>query len=170
LKAVQAPGIFRVYAINMGISRDRSQTANKRQYPTPSPATASVKHLFAFTKRQHAGTLSTAIVAAIVTGGLKTTLAVVLGKIFEVIAQFGAGMLEDRQALSQVSTWCVVLCALGGGVWLSNASFLALWITFGELQAKSVRNLVFGSVLGKEMAWFDTQSNGIASLLVRIET
>jgi len=130
----------------------------------------SLKHLFAFTRWQHGAAISAAVASTIATGAMKTALAVVLGKIFEVVAAFGTAELDNRETLSQVSTWSLVLCGMGGGVWLANAAFMAAWITFGELQAKSVRNTVFESLLMKEMAWYDTQSNGIASLLVSIET
>lgn len=114
-------------------------------------------------------TIGAAFAATIATGTLKMTLAVVLGKIFGVVSASGNGELTAADTLSQVSTWCLVLCAMGGGAMISNAAFLALWIIFGELQAKTVRDTVFSALLKKNMVWYDTRDGGIASLLIRIE-
>lgn len=108
--------------------------------------------------------------ATIATGALKTALAVVLGKIFEAVSAYGNGDLTAEDALFQVSTWSLVLCAMGGGAMISNAAFMAFWTIFGELQAKSARDTVFSALLRKDMAWYDAQDDGAASLLIRIET
>ncbi|KND93820.1 Alpha-factor-transporting ATPase [Tolypocladium ophioglossoides CBS 100239] len=139
--------------------------------PIQHPQTkASWRSLFAFTKRPHAGVLFAAVVASAVTAALKTVLAIFLGRIFDVIADFGNGSQTGDGALKDVSKWCLVLIGLGFGNWLANTAFLSLWIAFGELQADSVRHDIFNSLLARDLAWFDTLNQGISSLLVRIQT
>jgi ATP-binding cassette, subfamily B (MDR/TAP), member 1 len=130
----------------------------------------SWKHLFAFTRWSHAWQLLAALLATAATAALKTVLAVFLGKIFDVIADFGSGHTNGDDALKQVSQWCMILVGIGAGNWLANTAFLALWIVFGELQAHSARHDIFLALLGKDMEWFDLQQQGVPSLLVRIQT
>ncbi|KAH7179800.1 P-loop containing nucleoside triphosphate hydrolase protein [Fusarium flagelliforme] len=131
---------------------------------------SSWKQLFAFTKRSHTGALVAALIAAAFSAGFKTVLAVILGKIFDIIAGFGNGTFTGDEALSRVSDWALVLLGMGIGNWIASTAFLALWVIFGELQACSVRENIFASLLSKDMAWFDSQSEGISSLLIRIQT
>ena len=138
--------------------------------PDPTQIRGGWKHLFAFTRWTHAWTLVVALVAAAITAGLKTVLAVFLGEIFDVIAGFGSGAKNGSDTVREVTQWCLVLLGIGGGNWLSNMAFLTLWIVFGELQAHSARHDIFDTLLWKEMAWFDAQEHGISSLLVRIQT
>lgn len=131
---------------------------------------SSWKQLFLFTRRSHSAALIAALLAAGFSAGFKTVLSVILGKIFDIIAGFGNGSLDGGEALSQVSGWAVVLVGMGIGNWMASTAFLALWVIFGELQAHSVRHDIFASLLSKDMAWFDSQSEGISSLLIRIQT
>ena len=126
--------------------------------------------LFAFTKRSHAGVLSAAIAASAVTAALRTLLAIFLGRVFDVIAEFGNKSRSGDSALQQVSKLCLLFVGLGFANWLANTAFLSLWIAFGELQADSVRLDIFSSLLARDLAWFDTLDQGISSLLVRIQT
>lgn len=128
------------------------------------------KHLFVFTKKAHVGPIIAALAATAFAAGFKTVLSVVLGRVFNIIAEFGNGSAGSSETLSRIGTWCLILLGLGIGNWLASMLFLSLWIVFGELQASSVRHDIFHSLLAKDMAWFDSQSEGISSLLVRIQT
>lgn len=140
------------------------------EIPAPQQDKAGWRHLFAFTKKAHFGLALTALVATAFTAGFKTVLAVILGKVFDVIADFGNGTADGPDTLSQISKWCLVLAGLGLGNWLASTAFLSFWIIFGELQASSVRHELFQNLLSKEISWFDTQTEGLSSLLVRIQT
>ncbi|KAF4120384.1 ATP-binding cassette, subfamily B (MDR/TAP), member 1 [Geosmithia morbida] len=128
------------------------------------------RHLFVFTKSSHIGTLVAAVSVCAATAGLKTILAVFLGKIFDVISDFGTGKKTGSEAMDGVRDWCLVLVGVGFGNWLVNSIFLALWIVFGELQAASVREDMLASLIRYELSWFDYQEQGVSSLLVRIQT
>ncbi|MBE3043257.1 hypothetical protein IMZ48_11940 [Candidatus Bathyarchaeota archaeon] len=115
-------------------------------------------------------TIPFAIIATFASSGIRAYKAVAYGQVFDILSKFGAGKISGQEALRDVSTWCLVLTGMGIGVWLSNSMFMHMWIVFGEGQARSVRREVFGSLLGKDMAWYDGQADGTPSLLVQIET
>ena len=134
------------------------------------PEKSQWKHLFAFTRWSHAGSLAAALASSALTAGLKTLLPVILGQVFDVIGDYGIGARDSESTIAAISKWSVILIGVGVGNWMANSAFLALWITFGELQANSIRRETFESLLSKEIAWFDAQDQGISSLLVRIQT
>lgn len=135
-----------------------------------APAKSSWKHLFAFTKLSHVGPLVAALVASAATAGLKTVLAVILGAVFDVVGGYGDGTRSGPDTISSISHWSLVIMGLGIANWAANSVFLVLWIVFGELQAASVRTDIFQILLASDMAWFDSQEQGMSSLLVRIQT
>ncbi|KAI0164212.1 P-loop containing nucleoside triphosphate hydrolase protein [Hypoxylon sp. FL1284] len=130
----------------------------------------SLRHLFIFTTRQHYGWLATGVVMSLFLGALRTSLSILIGKIFAVVADFGSGRLSGPDALAQVSFWCIVLVTAGGAGWFVHFSFTVAWSIFSELQVRRVREVTFRALLKKNMAWFDHQENGVASLLVTMQT
>lgn len=139
------------------------QQQGKQQSP-------SLKHLFTFTTWQHCGPLTAGLAASLLSGALRTSLAILIGKIFEVISEFGSGQLTGPDTLAQVSSWCIILTLIGGVGWLVNFAFMFSWIAFSELQARNIRQRMFRALLKKDMEWFDGQEDGVASLLVRMQT
>lgn len=97
-------------------------------------------------------------------------MAILIGNIFGVISEFGSGQLSGPDTLAQVSSWCVILTLIGGAGWIVNLAFMFSWILFSELQAKNIRQRMFSALLRKDMKWFDCQEDGVASLLVRMQT
>ncbi|KAI1137319.1 P-loop containing nucleoside triphosphate hydrolase protein [Hypoxylon sp. FL0543] len=142
-----------------------SQQEQQRKQQSPS-----LKHLFTFTTWQHCGILAAGLVSSLLSGALRTSLAILIGKIFEVISEFGSGQLTGPDTLGQVSSWCIILSLIGGAGWLVNFAFMSSWIVFSELQARNIRQRMFHALLRKDMEWFDGQEDGIASLLVRMQT
>ncbi|KAI1206953.1 P-loop containing nucleoside triphosphate hydrolase protein [Annulohypoxylon truncatum] len=130
----------------------------------------SLKHLFTFTTWRHCGPLTAGLISALFSGALRTSQAILIGKIFGVISEFGSGQLSGPDTLTQVSSWCVVLTVVGGAGWIVNFAFMFSWILFSELQAKNIRQRIFGAMLRKDMEWFDCREDGVASLLVRMQT
>ena len=134
------------------------------------PHLPSFKHLFAFTIWSNCSVLLLGLTSAIFIGAIKTGLAVILGKIFVAITDFGAGKTPGQPTLDEVTYWCVVLAGIGAVGWLVYFAFMFAWITFGEQQARQIRTRMLHVLLRKDMAWFDSQQDGIGSLLVRIQT
>jgi len=131
---------------------------------------ASWRSLFAFTDKQHALSITCAIIITVSCGVIKPAAAFFYGKIFAVLALFGGRQLDGHDTLQQISTWCVALTILGVLAWLVNGALLSSWMVFGELQAKSVREKMFIGLLDKDMEWYDLREDGISSLLTRIQT
>ena len=134
-----------------------------------SPGPVSWMRLFSFTRWPHAYSLIAAVLSAAVVAGVKTVLAVMLGKIFDVIADFGSGTKSPVSTISDISKLCLILLALGATNWLASTAFLASWILFGELQATSVRQELFGSLLPRSIGWFDSVDHGMSSLIVQVQ-
>ncbi|KAK1981629.1 ABC transporter [Colletotrichum cereale] len=127
-------------------------------------------HLFAFSNCHHLPTIGTGIVAACLCAALRTTIAVVLGRMFQVISNYGSGSSSVPDTIGQISWLSIVICCLGLGAFVGNTVLLTSWVVFGELQAKVARESIFGTLLAQDMSWYDKQANGIPGLLVRIET
>ncbi|KAI5917899.1 P-loop containing nucleoside triphosphate hydrolase protein [Camillea tinctor] len=130
---------------------------------------ASFRHLFVFSTWKDCSMLSTGLIAAMLSGALRISVSIILGKIFNTITEFGSGRLTSSETLAQVSSWCVILAVLGVAGWLVNSSFVFSWVAFSEFQAKNIRNRIFRGLLAKDMGWFDSQEDGIPSLLTRVE-
>ena len=129
-----------------------------------------MKHLFTFTRPHHIALVLCAFFTAAVVAAGRTAYAILLGKIFDVISRWGAGALTGEGFLSEISKWCVYMCLLGLGLWLSASVDIALWVTAGELRAKTARNALFASLLRKTTQWYDLKENGMSSLMVQIQT
>ncbi|KAI1638367.1 P-loop containing nucleoside triphosphate hydrolase protein [Biscogniauxia mediterranea] len=150
---------------------DRSDQHKASSSASPWPEQkASFRHLFVFSTWKDCSMLSTGIVAAVLSGALRISVSIILGKVFNSITEFGSGSLTGSETLARVSSWCVILTVLGAAGWLVNSSFVFSWVAFSELQAKSIRGRIFRGLLAKDMEWFDGQQDGTPSLLVRIET
>lgn len=149
--------------LDVASSPDRQATDNK-------PQRSSSKHLFSFTRWNHAGVLIAAVVASAAFASIKSVQSIILGKIFDVVSNFGAGHRSGNETMDQISHWGLILLGMGIGNWAASTAFLALWSIFGELQANSIRQGVFQSLLSKKMSWYDSLDQGVSSLLVRIQT
>lgn len=136
----------------------------------PPRSGSSFKDLFAFNTPKQLGVMPCALATACAAAAGKAVYTIFLGKIFDIVSKFGAGVLDGSEALAQVSQWCAYLCALGVGFWVFNGLDMALWMVSGELRAKSARGKLFSSLLRKEMAWYDKREDGMASLMIRIQT
>jgi len=135
----------------------------------PDPK-SSFKDLFAFTRRAHFPILTSAFFTAALVAAARTGYAVLTGRIFEIVTRFGAGLITADEYLSEISRWCGYLCLLGLAMWLVASLDMALWITTGELRAKTAREALFRAFLQKTMAWYDARESGTSSLLVGVHT
>lgn len=130
----------------------------------------SLKALFNFTNRSHLIILIPALILSAISGILLPTLAIVFGKFFDALASFGAGTIGDHELVQKVLSNTYALVALGGATWLLKGGYFTVWLVFGELQAKSIRDALFRSLLHKDLEWFEMRSSGVGSLLSRLQT
>ncbi len=128
------------------------------------------RSLFNFTTKKHTISLVLAILLSIGSGIVIPALAYLLGKVFDSFANFGAGKIDGPELVHKVSIWCLALVGLGSASWLLNGGYFMCWLVFGELQAKSVRDKLFESLVDKEMEWYDMRSSGIGALISRFQT
>lgn len=138
--------------------------------PLQRESKPSWRMLFEFTRWSHAAPLATALVASAAVAGFKASLSVILGRIFEIIAEFGTGSRSSESSMAGITRWALILVGLGVGNSMAHSVFLTFWIIFGELQAQAARRRMFNCLVSKEMAWFDVQEEGISSLLIRMQT
>ncbi|KAF2438765.1 P-loop containing nucleoside triphosphate hydrolase protein [Karstenula rhodostoma CBS 690.94] len=128
------------------------------------------KALFSFTTRKHLPVLAFAVFASTLAALTLPALAVLYGLLFREFGSVAKGDKSDSQFLNQVSTYCIYVTAIGGVSWLGNSLDFAAFVTFGELQARSARGRIFGVLLKKDMAWYDTRDTGMAAFLPAMQT
>lgn len=127
------------------------------------------RHLFTFNTNNHAAPLILAFLAAAFAAAAKTTYAVFLGKIMDIVAPLGAGTISKEAAWTGVSHWCMILAAMGVANGVANSIFMATWALVGEITARNARRVLFGNLLQQDLAWYDSQRHGIGSMLSGIQ-
>ena len=134
----------------------------------PAPK-SSFKHLFSFTPPSHVPLLALSLITAAIVAAGRTLYAVLLGKIFDLVSRFGAGLLTPDAFLAEIAFWSVWMCVLGFGFWVASAVKVALWVVGGELRAREVRGQVFGSLVGRGMGWLERWGGeGVGAAVVRV--
>ena len=131
---------------------------------------ASWRSLFNFTTNRDTIPLLFAIIFSIAAGIITPALAVFLGKIFNLFTGFGAGEISGSDLVKKVSRYATVLAGLGTASGLLHAGYFMLWLVFGELQAKHVRKRLFDGMLEKDMGWYDMRTDGIDTMVSRLQT
>ena len=125
--------------------------------------------LFKFTTSKHAIVLGPALCLSVSARVVVPSMAIFFGKIFGSFSNFGAGIIDGDELMHIVSIDAIALVGLGGATWLLKGGFFALWLVFGELQAKAVRDHLFQSLLEKDLEWFEKRESGVGSLLSRLQ-
>ena len=131
---------------------------------------ASWRSLFNFTSKIDILLLLSALILSIAAGIVTPALAIFLGKIFDLFTNFGAGEISGSDLMNEVSTNALILAALGAASGLLHAGYFMLWLVFGELQAKNIRERLFNGILEKDMSWYDMRTDGIETLVSRLQT
>ena len=133
-------------------------------------AKANWRSLFSFTSKRDTVPFVLALTFTIAAGIITPVLAIFLGNIFDVFTKFGAGEISGSDLLNKISTYVVVLAGLGSASGVLHATYFMLWLAFGELQAKHVRERLFHGMLEKDMAWYDMRTDGIDTQVSRLQT
>lgn len=131
---------------------------------------ASWRSLFNFTSKRDTIPLVLALIFSIAAGIIAPALAVFLGNIFDLFTTFGAGEISGSDLVKRISTYAIILAGLGTASGLLHAVYFMLWLVFGELQAKHVRERLFDGMLQKDMGWYDMRTDGIDTLVSRLQT
>ncbi len=154
----------------MGKEMDREEeltTAEPAKTGTPK---SEWKSLFNFSSRQHVPILTVAFLLSTAAGITGPALAIFFGKIFDAFSAYGSGAIDGDALMQRVSRDSIALCVLGCMVWLVKGGYFALWMVFGEMQAKNARDLLFQNLLEKDFEWYEMRTSGIGALLPRLQT
>ncbi|KAJ9661370.1 ATP-dependent permease [Coniosporium apollinis] len=133
------------------------------------PGQPEWKALFYFTTRRHVWVLLAGITFSITAGLVVPVQAFLLGKVFNLFVQFGAGQLSGEQLIKQVSKWCSWLAGLASASWFYHAGEYFAWLTFGELQGKNARDRLLRNLLEKDIEWYDMRKSGVGALFPRLQ-
>ena len=133
-------------------------------------AITSWRALFNFTDRSHLFILTPALALSALSGILLPTVAIFMGKYFDALANYGAGKTSDHELAQEVLLTTYALISVGVAAWVLKGGFFTLWLVFGEMQAKNVRDKLFQSLLLKDLEWFEMRGSGVGSLLSRLQT
>lgn len=154
----------------MAIDMDHSGDLEADDEENNLAMTAGWRSLFNVTSKTDTLPLLFALILSMASGIVAPVLAIFLGKIFDLFTSFGACEISGPDLVKTVSTNAIVLAGLGTASGLLHAGYFMLWLVFGELQAKHVRERLFHGMLEKEMGWYDMRTDGIDTLISRFQT
>ncbi|KAL8773245.1 MAG: hypothetical protein Q9209_001923 [Squamulea sp. 1 TL-2023] len=148
-----------------GPERRGSETSETSQTNKPR-----WRSLFAFTTRPHLLPLCLALVLSVSSGVVSPVMSYLLGKVFDCFTSFGAGKYGGSELVRNVSRYALGITGLGAASGILHAGYFGFWLVFGELQAKGARDSLFGSMLEKDMEWYDMRKDGVEALIQRLQT
>lgn len=126
--------------------------------------------LFSFTQKGHYWILVLAVALAACSALVQPAVATFMGKFSDAAAQFGGGLIVSGELREKTTSVVHAFIVLGCCTFVTNAGLFAAWTTFGEMQAKGVRQELFRGLLEKDLEWFEMRESGTSSLLTRLHT
>jgi ATP-binding cassette, subfamily B (MDR/TAP), member 1 len=130
----------------------------------------SWKAIFIFTKRGHVLAVIPAMALSAAGGALGPVMAIFLGRFLDAFADFESGKISPDKLMERTLKSVYALLGIGiGNILLEGGLFFA-WLSFGEMQAKSVRDDLFQALLQKDLEWFEMRESGVGALLTRLQT
>ncbi|EXJ65413.1 hypothetical protein A1O7_01754 [Cladophialophora yegresii CBS 114405] len=127
------------------------------------------KNLFNFTEKAHLPVLLPAIFMSAVAGGLQPTMAFFFGKFFDNFSDFATSKIDGATFMNRSLTSFYALFAIGGATLLLKGALFSLWLFFGEMQSRYVREPLFASLLDRDMDWYEARTCGVGTLLTKIQ-
>jgi len=134
--------------------------------PDAHPVDRRWRLLFGFTSRRQYWLLAISLAFTLVSGLILPATSIILGNLFEQFAKYATHTITTDEFTRQISRYSLGLTVLGFLCWWINGTFFTLWLCFGEAQARNARETVFGNLLKKKMAWFETHKDEASSSLV----
>lgn len=136
--------------------------------PHAKPAKSTFLHLLTFTPPRHVPLLALSTLSSAVVAAGRTGYVVFLGKIFELVAGYGAGRLPPGVFLDAICHWAVCMVLLGIGMWLFSTLEMALWVVGGERRAREAREAVWAALMARPVAWFDARCEGVSAVVAGV--
>ena len=160
--------IFRCHDMGSDTHESRHEPATLRRDGESARDKSSWKGIFAFTKRAHLHALIPAVTFSVAAGLLQPTMAIIFGKFFNNFSEYAAGRINGEILMQNCLANVYALLGLGLCTLLLKGGLFLCWVRFGEMQAKSVQELLFSSLLARDIEWFDIQSQGMPTSLSKI--
>ncbi|KAL8800033.1 MAG: hypothetical protein Q9182_005474 [Xanthomendoza sp. 2 TL-2023] len=154
----------------MEVEIEEQNDHERRGSETSDTSTPRWRSLFAFTTRPHLPPLALALILSVTSGVVSPVQSYLLGKVFDCFTNFGAGKYAGSELIDKVSRYTLGVTGLGVASGLLHTGYFALWLIFGELQAKCARDSLFDCMLEKDMEWYDMRKDGIEALILRLQT
>jgi ATP-binding cassette subfamily B (MDR/TAP) protein 1 len=125
--------------------------------------------LFAFTTRRQIPMIIAGIITAALAGAASPANNLIVGKLYGGFTDYASGKLDKDEFMRLETKYVIYLVGIAAGSWLLHTLDFAIWVAFGELQAKSARDRLFYGLLDKDIEWYDMRKNGIGALLPRLQ-
>lgn len=126
--------------------------------------------IFKFTKRGHVLAFIPAIAFSVAGAALGPVMAIFLGRFLDAFADFESGKISPEKLMERTLKSVYALLGIGVGNILLEGGLFVAWLSFGEMQAKSVREDLFQALLQKDLEWFEMRESGVGALLARLQT
>ncbi|CAN6605287.1 alpha-factor-transporting ATPase [Trichomonascus vanleenenianus] len=111
--------------------------------------------IFHFTAKSDLKLLIPAICISVIDAIQYPILTILIGNIFNALADFNAKKLTPKEFMDKVLIAVIGIFSIGAAVICLSWMSTTLWGVFGDRQTKRARRKVFRSFIFKEMAWFD---------------
>ncbi|KAJ4578283.1 ATP-dependent permease [Exophiala dermatitidis] len=138
--------------------------------PTSNDGRRQWKLLFSFSRKTHIPIFAVGVLLSAAAGLLQPALAIVFGRYFQAFSDFASEEDDGRTLMDKTMSSVYALLGIGLGTFLSKAGLFASWQTFGELQARSIREQLFQALLDREVEWYEERTTGVGTLLTRLQT
>ncbi|ETI26967.1 hypothetical protein G647_10066 [Cladophialophora carrionii CBS 160.54] len=127
------------------------------------------RSLFSFTEKAHLPVLLAAIFMSTAAGSLQPIMAFFFGKFFDNFTDFASNKIDGATFMNRSLTSFYALFAVGGATFLFKGALFSLWLVFGEMQSRCVRELLFASLLDRDMHWYQARTSGVGTLLAKTQ-
>lgn len=131
--------------------------------------TAPWRALFFFTTKANLPCLILGITCSVIAGLAAPFTAFLTGKVFNGFTEYAAGQWSKEKLHNEEIKYIIFLVCVAVAKSMIHSLDFTLWMSFGELQAKSARDRLFYGLLEKNTEWYDMRKNGIGALLPRLQ-
>ncbi|OAP55006.1 hypothetical protein AYL99_10706 [Fonsecaea erecta] len=127
------------------------------------------RSIFNFTTKAHLPVLLPALILSAAAGCLQPAMAFFFGQFFDTFSDFAAGKADGSIFMNRSLGSLYALLGVAGATFLFKCILFSLWLVFGEMQARSIRELLFQSLLDREIGWYDARTAGVGTYLTRFQ-
>jgi ATP-binding cassette, subfamily B (MDR/TAP), member 1 len=127
------------------------------------------RSIFSFTAIVDLPVLLPAILCSVAAGCLQPATAFFFGRFFDTFSGFVVGDFDGQTFMAKSLGSFSALFAVAAATFLLKGTLFSLWLIFGELQARRARELLFASLLDRNIEWYEAQRNGVGTVLMRIQ-